>query len=194
MNGFSNINIRIYVIGILFILIPVNLAYSDEVKNVRAGFEDFPSLHPLIVHFAIVLLIVGAIVHLINIYFKKKELMLVSFSMILIGFITAYLASRIFHPHTHGLTERAKLVLDNHDYWADWTINLSFIGLLFHSFNLFMFRNKRWFMVITTVILIGSGFCVVKAGHFGAQLVHIEGVGPQGDYLEIEGHKDSHQH
>lgn len=155
-------------------------------KKVTADLADFPTIHPLIVHFAIVLLIVGAILAVVNIYFIKRELAWTAFALVLVGFVAAYLAGRNFHPHTHGLTEHAKLVLEQHDLWADWTINLGFIGLILQGINLFIFKSKRWAMAIVAVVLLSAGFSVAQAGHYGAQLVHIEGVGPQGKFLELE--------
>ncbi|AGA79438.1 MULTISPECIES: hypothetical protein [Echinicola] len=155
-------------------------------KKVTADLADFPTIHPLIVHFAIVLLIVGAILAVVNIFFIKRELAWTAFAMVLVGFVAAYLAGRNFHPHTHGLTEHAKLVLEQHDFWADWTINLGFIGLLLQGINLFIFKSKRWAMAIVAVVLLSAAYAVAHAGHYGAQLVHIEGVGPEGKFLELE--------
>jgi uncharacterized membrane protein len=176
---------------LLFLVIP-RIVMANDPESIRAAFSDFPSLHPLIVHFAIVLLIVGAIIQLTNIYFLKKELGWTSFALIAAGVITAYLAGRNFHPHTHGLSEQAKLVLEQHDFWADWTINLGFIGVVLQGGNLFFMTRKRWAVAIVAVVLLGSGFAVSQAGHYGAQLVHIEGVGPQGDFLESD--ENEHEH
>lgn len=44
----------------------------DESK-VTADLDDFPTLHPLIVHFAIVLILVAAGIQLLNLYFMKKK-------------------------------------------------------------------------------------------------------------------------
>ena len=155
-------------------------------KKVTADLADFPTIHPLIVHFAIVLLIVGAFLAVVNIFFIKRELAWTAFALVLVGFVAAYLAGRNFHPHTHGLTEHAKLVLEQHDFWADWTINLGFIGLLLQGINLFIFKSKRWAMAIVAVVLLSAAYAVAHAGHYGAQLVHIEGVGPEGKFLELE--------
>lgn len=160
--------------------------HAHHEKKVTADLADFPTIHPLIVHFAIVLLIVGAILAVVNIYFIKKELAWTAFALVLVGFVAAYLAGRNFHPHTHGLTEHAKLVLEQHDFWADWTINLGFIGVLLQGVNLFIFKSRRWAMAIVAVVLLSAAYAVAQAGHYGAQLVHIEGVGPEGKFLELE--------
>lgn len=47
--------------------------HAEHEKKVTASLDDFPTLHPLIVHFAIVLLIVGAALQLVNVYFIKQN-------------------------------------------------------------------------------------------------------------------------
>ncbi len=165
--------------------------HTEHEKKVTADLADFPSLHPLIVHFAIVLLIIGALLQLLNIYFLKIEIAWIAFALVAGGVVAAYLAGGPFHPHTHGLTEHAQLVLDQHDYWAAWTINLGIFGAILQGINLFFLSRKRWAVTLIAFLLIGAGYAVSRAGHYGSQLVHIEGVGPQGDFLETG---DSHSH
>jgi len=167
--------------------------YHDEAmvsnpSKVTADLDDFPSLHPLIVHFAIALIIVAAALQLLNLVLIKKEVAWIIAGILLIGVLAAWLAGRNFHPHTHGISEHAKMVLEQHDTWAEWTINTGILALILHVGNLFVFRTKRWAMAVIAVVLIASGFSVSRAGHYGAQLVHIEGIGPQGKYLEMKHH------
>lgn len=158
---------------------------ADETK-VTANLADFPSIHPLIVHFAIVLIIVAAGIQLLNLYFMKKEISWIITAILLAGVLAAWLASKNFHPHTHGITEHAKQVLARHDKWADWTINSGIVATLLQITNLFLFKGKRWAAATVGIVLIVSAYSVSRAGHYGSQLVHIEGIGPQGKYLEME--------
>lgn len=153
-------------------------------KTVHASISDFPHIHPLIVHFPIMLLMIAAAIQLVNIYFFRKELNWVVTVLTLIGFITAYASTYWAHPHTDGLTEHAKLVLEQHDKYADLTIYFSSAGLLAQMLTLLVLKEKRWGVVVAALILTGAGYSVAMTGHYGAQLVHIEGVGPQGKYLE----------
>jgi hypothetical protein len=79
---------------------------TDE--NISASIDEFPHIHPLIVHFPIVLLIVAAILAVANILFRKKEIDWIITLTVFIGFAGAYASSKWFHPHTHGLSERAQ--------------------------------------------------------------------------------------
>ena len=165
-------------------------SHRDEVmkvdeSKVKADLNDFPTLHPLIVHFAIVLIIVAAGIQLLNIYFMKKEIAWIITAILFAGVLAAWVAGRNFHPHTHGITDHAQLVLDQHDKWADWTTYSGIIALILQGVNLFVFKDKRWAAAVVAVVLAVSSFSVASAGHYGSQLVHIEGIGPQGKYLEM---------
>lgn len=163
-------------------------AHKEGSKTVHASISDFPHIHPLIVHFPIMLLLIAAAIQLVNIFFLKKELNWAVTIMVLIGFFTAYASSYWYHPHTAGLSEHAKLVLEQHDKYANYTVYLSGLGLLAQLLSLFLLKGKRWSIAVAAVILSGAAYSVSMAGHYGAQLVHIEGIGPQGKFLEEHHH------
>jgi hypothetical protein len=174
-------------------------------SKVTAELSDFPSLHPLIVHFAIVLIIIAAALQMLNLIILKKEIAWIIAGMLLTGFLAAWFASKNFHPHTHGISNHAKLVLEQHDKFADWTIYTVIVGLVLQILYIIFMRYRkmmdaipvqgsgsfsskadRGFAVIVAIVLLSSAYCVSRAGHYGAQLVHIEGIGPQGKFLEME--------
>ncbi len=155
-------------------------------SKVTADLDDFPTLHPLIVHFAIVLILVAAGMQFVNLYFMKKEIAWIITTILFVGVLAAWFAAKNFHPHTHGISEHAQLVLDQHDKWADWTINSGIVALLLQIINLFTFKERRWAASVIAIVLAISAYSVSRAGHYGSQLVHIEGIGPQGKFLEME--------
>lgn len=166
--------------------------HSDEghsfEKPLSADLDDFPSVHPLIVHFAIVLIVIAAVLQVVNLIFLKKDFAWVVTGLIVIGFTTAVLASTKFHPHTHDLSEHAKAVLSLHDQYARWTLYVTGLAGALQIINLFLFKRKRWAFGVVAIAMLSATYCIIHAGHYGAQLVHIEGVGPQGKFLEIEHH------
>lgn len=85
--------------------------------NTKANFDEFPNLHPMVVHFPIVLLLFAVILQLIQLFVLKRSLDWVILLVIGSGFIGAYAAGTLVHPHTEGLTEMAKK-----KYWNS-TIN-----------------------------------------------------------------------
>lgn len=159
--------------------------------NIAASLDEFPNLHPLVVHFAIVLILVGAVLQLANVYFMKKDIAWIAFGTAAGGFVAAYLAAGPYHPHAHELSEQAKLVIGQHDKWAEWTLWLGGIGAALQGANLFFLQDRRWAVGLVAAVLLAAGYAVSQAGHFGSQLVYIEGVGPQGQHVESE---DGHSH
>lgn len=165
-----------------------NDGMTQDEKKVTADLDDFPSIHPLIVHFAIVLIIIAAAIQWSNVFVLKREVSWIVTGILFAGVSTAWLAGKTFHPHTHGINEHAKLVLEQHDLWANWTINLGIVAFILQALNLFLFSGKRLVLAVVALAISSSAFCVAKAGHYGAQLVHIEGIGPQGKFLEMDHH------
>lgn len=174
-------------------------------RQVTADLGDFPSLHPLIVHFAIVLIVVAAALQLVNVFLLRKELAWIVAAILLVGFLAAWFASKDLHPHTQGLSKHAELVLEQHDKFADRTISSAMVGLVLQIVYLVMMKYTRHIYkapvkgadglaltlrrvgsLVVALVLLSSAYFVSRAGHYGAQLVHIEGIGPQGRHLETE--------
>lgn len=159
-----------------------------EVTIVNANLSDFPTLHPLMVHFPIVFLILALFAQLAGLFLWKNQLSLITGILLIGGFGGALLVSTIFHPHTSGLSDAAQQVLDLHDRFAHYTIWGSGIALFLKVLSHFLFQKKLWMEILVIAALIGCTFFISKTGHYGATLVHLHGVGPQGDYLEVEDH------
>ncbi|HHG84722.1 MAG TPA: hypothetical protein ENJ82_08225, partial [Bacteroidetes bacterium] len=81
-----------------------NTTHGHETKLLKADFDDFPTLHPLVVHFPIVLLLLAALAQLGSLLIFKHELSWVTMLLLLFGFTGAWLAGSIVHPHTSGLS------------------------------------------------------------------------------------------
>lgn len=160
-------------------------------QSVKADFDEFPNLHPLLVHFPIVLLLLAALISIANIHFLKRDLDWIITIFTGLGALGAYAAGRWFHPHAHDLTEQMQAVLDQHDLYADWTIWLSITAFVLQLISQFILKQKRWAVIVVSLVLAGAAYSVSQAGHYGSQLVYIEGVGPKGHYLESE---ESHNH
>ncbi|MFI2743062.1 DUF2231 domain-containing protein [Zhouia sp. PK063] len=173
---------------------------SDSTPNLqtdpKADLDEFPNLHPLVVHFPIVLLLLAVVLQLIQLFTMNRTMDWVILMVIGVGFIAAYVAGNFVHPETEGLTSAAKKVLEQHDKYAMWAMWSSAAGAVLKLVSLFWFKQRRWFEILVFVVLAFSGYSVGWAGHYGAQLVYIEGVGPQGQFIgneSEEGH-GGHSH
>ena len=164
----------------------------QESKVTDAAMSDFPTLHPLVVHFPIGLLLLAFLSHALSFFCWKHQLDRITLFLAFTGFVSAYLASTYFHPHTTQLSDAAALVLEEHEKWASFTQWTSGTMVLLHGIGLFFLKNKMWLRISCMVLLIGAAFSISRAGHYGATLTHIHGVGVQGNWIESE--QDGHHH
>lgn len=160
--------------------------------EVKAEIADFPTLHPMVVHFPIVLLLIAALMQVASMFIFKKELSWITLFLLAFGFVGAYVAGNYFHPHTYGLSEHTQKVLTQHESYASYTTWLAGIAVLLKTITHFLLKRKWWAEMIVAIIMAASAYTVSTAGHYGAQLIHIEGVGAQGKNLEIEHPEHKH--
>lgn len=148
---------------------------------------SFSTFHPLIVHFPIVLLIVAALLQAAGLFYSKNNWNIIILLLLSGGTLGAYLSGNYFHPHTEGLSMRASEVLKRHEFYALLTVCSSAVALVIKLLSVFLVENKRKLVeIIIAIVLLFSAVCVSFAGHWGAYLTHIEGVGLQGRYIESE--------
>lgn len=160
---------------------------EELINKEEISLGDFPSLHPLVVHFPIVLLLLAAVFQLFQLFIMKRNLDWVILFCIGFGFIGAYVAGTFVHPDTKGLSDIAQKILDNHDTFANYTIWTSAIAAVLKTLSLLIIKQNKIFEIIILVVMGIAVFSVSKAGHYGSQLVHIQNVGPQGKYLGEDG-------
>jgi uncharacterized membrane protein len=157
--------------------------------RVAAGpVTEFPTFHPLVVHFPIMLIIMAAAFQVVSIAVFQREMGWTVIVLSLLGVIGAYLASNVFHPHTQGLTENAQRLLEEHELYAQYSLWLAGVGFILKLISVFLLKRKWWSEAMVTIVLLGAAIAVAVAGHHGAELVHKEGVGPRGDFLEMHDH------
>ncbi|MDQ6480573.1 DUF2231 domain-containing protein [Dyadobacter sp. LHD-138] len=152
------------------------------------GLNEFPTLHPLVVHFPIVLLIMAALLQWVGLFVYKKEITIIAWVVLLFGFIGAYASSTWFHPHTSELAAAVQAVLEEHEKYASYTQWLSGIALLIQSVNLFFLKRNVWVNISVAIAMSAAAFFVAYTGHHGAELVHKYGVGAKGYLLEQHHH------
>lgn len=167
-----------------------NIEMADTLKTVTNTAvtpvpTTFSTLHPLVVHFPIVLLIIAALLQLIGLFYTKNNWDYITLFLLAGGALGAYLSGSYFHPHTEGLTQQAHEILERHELFASLTLFSAIAALLLKVAGMFIFKTrKRVFAIITALVLLFSAVSVSVAGHWGAYLTHVEGVGPQGKFID----------
>ena len=164
----------------------MELDAHHEMKSVDA----FPNYHPLVVHFPIVLLLAAALFQLLSFFIHKNEFSLAALILLALGVIGTWLSSHTFHAHPGELSGKAKEIFETHERMADLTWWFSLGALAIKIISHFFLSRKMWSELIVGLLLIGACITVSIAGHHGAMLVHMEGIGPKGEFLEAHDHDD----
>ena len=155
-----------------------------EEHHEMQAIDAFPNYHPLVVHFPIVLLIMATLFQLLSFFFYKNEFSIVTLILLALGVIGTWLSSNTFHAHPEELTGKAKEIFEMHEQMADFTWWFSLGALALKIVSHFFLKRKWWMESAVALLLIGSAVTVSIAGHHGAMLVHMEGIGPKGEHLE----------
>lgn len=155
-------------------------------------FKDFPSLHPLIVHFPIVLIMLAAVLQVVVVWKPDwKQIRWATFFIMGGAFLSALLASTVFHAEPSAEAPKsATEIFEQHEKYAQLTLWMSGVTLLIKGIAIFLKINKRSYSVLVLIAAIVTAIFLSIAGHHGARLTHVAGVGPMGRYL-MKGHSAS---
>lgn len=152
-------------------------------------FKDFPSLHPLIVHFPIVLILLAAVLQIVVVWKPNwKQIRWATFFIMGGAFLSALLASTVFHAEPSADAPKTAMeIFEEHEKYAQLTLWMSGITLLVKGIGIFFKINKRSYGALVLIAAIVTAIFLSIAGHHGARLTHVAGVGPMGRYL-MKGH------
>ncbi len=148
---------------------------------ILVSLRAFPSLHPLVVHFPVVLIPMAVGLLAAAFLARSKALEWAAALCMLAGWASSLAAGQVFHPHTEGMTLIAQGVLDVHETWAKWTVGLSAPAALVIAWHsLIAGRRQRIVLGILAMTLsLAAAGSVLIAGHQGATLTHIHHVGEE---------------
>ncbi len=155
------------------------------------GWQAFPTLHPLVVHFPIVLFPLAMLSHWIE-RWGQWTTSRFTFGLLILACVGAWLSLAVFHPHVAGNQPSEVLeTLAEHERWADLAFYSGLLALVLKGFAHWQgliprLRNLLWWL--TGVVLVISVVAVLWTGHEGAYLTHVLGVGPQGKGLILDNH------
>jgi len=148
--------------------------------------QEFPNLHPLIVHFPIVLLLLAALTQFAVLFFQKSnQLKWLSFLFMVLATIGAFIA---YHTGVHisgDASNEAIEIFEKHKLLGTITLWTSLLASLLR-FSTLKWFSKKWVEIILFTLFISVAILVSVTAHHGAQMVYIYGIGPQGNGVMLE--------
>lgn len=147
-------------------------------------FSDFPSLHPLIVHFPVVLVLLAVAFQAAVTWKDWQQIRWATLFIMAGAFLSAWAASTVFHamPSEDAPKEAMEIFLQ-HEKFAQYTLWMSGFTLLLKCIGDFYKLNRRSYDSLVLSSAIVTAIFLSVTGHHGARLTHVAGVGPMGRYL-----------
>ncbi len=142
---------------------------------------DLSNLHPLVVHFPIALLIVGALSDLLGMITKKDFFFRAGLFLLVLGAAGAVAAYFSGESAGEGLAEGGALkqALETHEGAAVLSLVLISATVLVRLALVLAKKfsgNLRWIPLVLFLITAGS---IARTGHYGGQLVYKHAAGVQ---------------
>ena len=156
------------------------MAQLEEKRSVGKwlGLDDFPTLHPMVVHLPVVLLPFAFLLLLIEFFSRSKSPQLPSIIATFGGTAGALMASYWLHPHVESISKDALEVLEAHDLFAYITTGLASGATMCLLLRYFRWNSpdRRWWTGSALILLFFSSLSVAATGHLGATLSHVHQV------------------
>lgn len=140
-------------------------------------------LHPAIVHFPIVLIVLGTLVTLPAAFTPRWHLRWIAAILLALGAAGAGAALATGEEDGEAVEQVAGIdtVLDQHEQWADRTLGFSVVAavcaLVAAGATTHWPRFARGASLAGLGVAAAATFAVVQTGHYGGQLVYRHGAG-----------------
>jgi len=154
---------------------------------------DLAPLHPIVVHFAIALSVVGVLFRWISLAGRPAFVGPAAATLIVLAAIAGVLSSESGEK-AHGPVERApgaRAAVVEHEEWGERAEHALLIlaGVELLGLALYRWSRVKTLRVVAAVVGVAAVFCVYEAGEHGGELVYsyAGGVGTRsGDPKDVE--------
>lgn len=138
-------------------------------------------LHPAVVHFPIVLLLLGVFVAIAAVFWRKHGVPVLSAALLVLGALGLWAAVETGESDG-GLVEDTSVnaLVDAHETWAKRTLTISIIAGLAAVGSVLAARwprTARAVAVVAALASVAAAYGVYETGHRGGALVYRHGAG-----------------
>jgi uncharacterized membrane protein len=140
-------------------------------------------LHPAVVHFPVVLVLLGTVVAAAAVFWRKHNLPLLAAVTLGLGALGAWAAVETGESNgglLEGNSPQLESLVESHENWAKRTLAASAVAAAaaLGSALLFAFpRAARAVAMATAISAAAASYCVYETGHRGGALVFRHGAG-----------------
>jgi len=140
-------------------------------------------LHPAIVHFPIVLILLGTATAIGAAFWRRNHLPIVAGALLGLGAIGAWVSVETGESDgglVENVSSQAESVLNAHEDWAKRTLAAASVAAVAAVLSIGLFRFPRVARVVAAVAAIaaiGASYAVYETGHRGGALVYKHGAG-----------------
>lgn len=140
-------------------------------------------LHPAIVHFPIVLLLLGAPLAVVSVFLTRWHLPLLTAAVLVLGGAGAFVATWTGGEAAElagELPGSGEKVLDEHEEWGERARNAGIVAAVLAVAAAALVSKPvagRSVGAVAALAAIAAAFSVAQAGHYGGQVVYKHGVG-----------------
>ena len=140
-------------------------------------------LHPAVVHFPIVLILIGTAIACAAVLLRRWHLPAIAavcLSLGAVGSIAATVTGGADEEMVGELGQAAENVLEEHEEWGEATRNLAVVAAIFSLAAALLGRfpiPARIVGAIAALLALSAAFAVAQTGHYGGQLVYRHGAG-----------------
>lgn len=140
-------------------------------------------LHPAVVHFPIVLLLLGAPLAVVSVFLRKWHLPVLTAAVLALGGAGAVVATWTGEEAAElagELSGSGEKTLDAHEEWGERARNAGLVAAVLAVISAALGRRPvagRALGAAAAIAALGAAFSVAQAGHYGGEVVYKHGVG-----------------